>query len=127
MKRMIYVSLMINVVVLIPVCLGLIFDAAWVFNGYGPASPARAILLSIYGAILLVSFGLLFKPMPLLVASLLLVQVIYKLISPFAVGNIFNPVVISNILVALVHLFTLYLIYKAALSDDSVRTTLGFE
>lgn len=127
MKRMIYVSLIINVVVLIPVCFGLIFDAAWVSHGYGPTSPARAILVSIYSSILLISFGLLFKPIPLLVAPLLLVQVIYKLISPFAVGGITNPVVISNILVALVHSFTLYLIYKAVQSDDSMRSMLGWK
>lgn len=124
MKRMIYISLIINVVVLIPVCIGLISDAAWVEHGYGPASSARGILLSIYIAILLVSLGLLMKPLPLLVAPLLLVQVIYKLTTPFTVGSFANPVVVSNFLVALVHLLTLWLIFRVAQQPAADRTLL---
>jgi hypothetical protein len=112
MKRMIFVSLLINILVLIPVCAGLFFDADWVVDGYGPVSPARGILLSIYGAILVTSFCLLIKPLPLLVAPLLLVQVLYKLTTPFTVGNINNPVVISNLAIAAVHLVTLFLILR---------------
>ena len=124
MKRMIYISLIINVVVLIPVCIGLISDAPWVEHGYGPVSPARGILLSIYGSILLVSLGLLMKPLPLLVAPLLLVQVIYKLTTPFTVDSFTNPVVVSNILVALVHLLTLWLIFRVAQHPATDRTLL---
>lgn len=124
MKRMIYISLIINVVVLIPVCIGLISDAAWVEHGYGPASPARGILLSTYGSILLVSLGLLINPLPMLVAPLLLVQVLYKLTTPFTVGNFTNPVVISNILVALVHLVTLVLILKSIRDKASSQALL---
>lgn len=47
----------------------------------------------------------------MLVTSLLLVQVIYKLTTPSTVGSFDNPVVISNLLVALLHLVTLYLIF----------------
>jgi hypothetical protein len=121
---MIYISLIINVVVLIPVCIGLISDAPWVEHGYGPVSPARGILLSIYGSILLVSLGLLMKPLPLLVAPLLLVQVIYKLTTPFTVDSFTNPVVVSNILVALVHLLTLWLIFRVAQHPATDRTLL---
>ena len=124
MKRMIYISLIINVVVLIPVCIGLISDASWVEYGYGPASPARGILLSIYGSILLVSLGLLINPLPMLVAPLLLVQVLYKLTTPFTVGNFTNPVVISNILVALVHLVTLVLILRSIRDKASSQALL---
>ncbi|HBK42775.1 MULTISPECIES: hypothetical protein [unclassified Polynucleobacter] len=124
MKRMIYISLIINVVVLIPVCIGLISNASWVEHGYGPASPARGILLSIYGSILLVSLGLLINPLPMLVAPLLLVQVLYKLTTPFTVGNFTNPVVISNILVALVHLFALWLIFKVSQQPATDRGLL---
>lgn len=124
MKRMIYISLIINVVVLIPVCIGLISDASWVEHGYGPASPARGILLSIYGSILLVSLGLLINPLPMLVAPLLLVQVLYKLTTPFTVGNFTNPVVISNILVALVHLVTLVLILRSIRDKASSQALL---
>ena len=127
MKRMIFVSLLINVLVLIPVCAGLFLDADWVNDAYGPASPARGILLSIYGAILLTSFCFLFKPLPLLVAPLLLVQVLYKFTTPFTVGSITNPVVISNIVIAVVHLVTLCLILKAMQSNSSGHATLNWK
>jgi hypothetical protein len=110
MKKMILTSLLTNVVVLIPVCGGLLFDAFWVADVYGAASPARGILLSVYGAILVVSLGLLFKREPMLVAPLLLVQVLYKLTTPLSVGSFSNPVVISNIVIAAMHLTTLGLI-----------------
>jgi hypothetical protein len=111
-KKMILISLIVNVLVLIPVCIGLIGDVPRVSSVYGSYSPARGILLSVYGAILLVSLVLLFKPLPMLVAPLLLVQILYKLTTPFTVGSFTNPVVISNLLVAVLHLITLYLILR---------------
>ena len=118
MKRMILISLMVNVLVLIPVCIGLMWDLPRISSVYGPYSPARGILLSVYGAILLVSILLIFKPLPILVAPLLLVQILYKVTTPFTVGSFTNPVVISNLLVAMLHLITLYVI---------LRTTRGKE
>jgi hypothetical protein len=111
-KKMMQISLITNVVVLIPVCLSLLLDAPWVPNGWGEFSPARGILLSIYGAILLVSLGLLWRPEPVAVAALLLVQVIYKITTPFTVGSFENPVVISNLVVAALHALTLNLIVR---------------
>ena len=110
MKKMILVSLVANVAVLIPVCVGLLVDASWVADVYGAATPARRILLSVYVAILIVSMCLLFKREPMLVAPLLLVQVLYKLTTPFTVGSFTNPVVISNVVIAGIHLVTLGLI-----------------
>lgn len=112
MKKMILISLIVNVLVLIPVCIGLIGDVPRVASVYGDYSPARGILLSVYGAILFVSIALLFKPLPILVAPLLLVQILYKLTTPFTVGSFTNPVVISNLFVAALHLITLYLILR---------------
>jgi hypothetical protein len=112
-KKMILISLIVNVLVLIPVCIGLIGDVPRISSVYGDHSPARGILLSVYCAILLVSIALLFKPLPILVTPLLLVQILYKLTTPFTVGSFTNPVVISNLLVALLHLITLYLILQA--------------
>lgn len=111
-KKMMQISLTTNVVVLIPVCLSLLLDAPWVPNGWGEFSPARGILLSIYGAILLVSLGLLWRTEPVAVAALLLVQVIYKITTPFTVGSFENPVVISNLVVAALHAMTLSLIVR---------------
>lgn len=112
MRTMIRLSLFLNIAVLIPVCMGLLADASWVAHGFGAATAARGILLSVYGAILVVSTMLLFRPEAMLVAPLLLVQVIYKLTTPFTVGSFENPVVISNVLIAAVHLATLSLILR---------------
>ena len=51
MQLMVVLSLIINVVVLVPVCAGLLMDASWTASAYGEGTPARAILLSIYLAI----------------------------------------------------------------------------
>jgi len=45
-------------------------------------------------------------------SALLLVQVIYKITTPFTVGSLENPVVISNLVVAALHLLTLSLIVR---------------
>jgi hypothetical protein len=130
MKKMILASLLTNVSVLIPVCFGMLLDASWVVDAYGPVSPARGILLSVYGAILVVSIGLLFKREPMLVAPLLLVQVLYKLTTPLTVGSFVNPVVISNIAIAALHLMTLGLIYNAvqrrSSTPDAVEWRTGY-
>jgi hypothetical protein len=83
-----------------------------VVHAYGTATAARGILLSVYGAILIVSTVLLLRQEAMLVAPLLLVQVVYKLTTPLTVGSLQNPVVISNIVIAAVHLATLSLILR---------------
>jgi hypothetical protein len=113
MRTLIVISLSINLLVLFPVCMGLIRDAGWATTSYGPGTPARQILLSVYLAIFVVSALLLVSPDPKLVAALLLVQIIYKLITPVAVGTLGNPVVISNILIALFHSGTLFVIWQS--------------
>jgi uncharacterized membrane protein (DUF441 family) len=112
MQGMLVLSLILNIAVLVPVSTGLLLDASWVVAGYGDRSPARGILLSIYLAILAVSAWLLVERSPELVAPLLLVQVVYKVTTPATVGSLANPVVISNLLVAAVHLVTLALIAR---------------
>jgi hypothetical protein len=112
MRTLITASLLLNVAVLVPVCLSLITRAGWTLTAYGPETPARGILLSIYLAILLGSAGLLFKPVPAMVAALLLVQVAYKLTTPFTVGTLSNPVVLSNLAIAAFHAVTVTLILR---------------
>lgn len=107
-------SLGLNVLVLVPVCLSLVGKAAWCDIAYGPDSPARGILLSIYLAILVASIGLLFRPLPAAILALLAVQVIYKVTTPFTVGTVFNPVVASNLAIALVHATTILLLVRSA-------------
>jgi hypothetical protein len=112
MRALIYASLALNIFVLVPVCLGLLNKADWTLAAYGPDAPARAILLSVYLAILVCSVGLAIKPMPAMVAALLLVQIIYKYSTPFTVGSFTNPVVISNLGIAAFHSITLWAIWK---------------
>jgi hypothetical protein len=73
---------------------------------------ARGILLSIYLSILIASGVLLVFRNPGSVAALLAVQVIYKLTTPFTVGTLQNPVVISNLGIALFHSLTLVVIWR---------------
>jgi hypothetical protein len=111
MHALIYASLGLNIFVLVPVCLGLLGKADWTVPAYGPDSAARGIVLSMYVAILAISAGLLFKPVPAMVAALLLVQIIYKFTTPFTVGSIANPVVVSNLAIAAFHAMTLWVIW----------------
>jgi hypothetical protein len=108
MKTMLFpkISLLLNILVLIPVCSGILLKANWAAESYGLESPARGILLSIYLAILIFSVVLLFKFDPKMVMALLCVQIIYKLISPIMAGTITNPVIISNLFIALFHSYS---------------------
>lgn len=110
MKLMILLSLALNVLVLVPVTYGIQTSAEWAGEAYGSDSPARGILLAVYLAILVASVGLMFKPIPAMVAALLAVQIIYKVITPFTVGTLGNPVVVSNLAIAAFHCVTLWLI-----------------
>ena len=107
MLQMLVFSLVLNVVVLVPVCAGLLRDAPWTVAVYGARSPARGILLSVYLSILIVSTGLwvaeILQPSTLAKAmslALFVVQIIYKVTTPMTVKTVRNPVVISNLLIA---------------------------
>lgn len=113
MKKLIVLSLLLNIAVLLPVCAGLITDASWSQASYGEATPARGILLSVYLSILIISFVLLAFRDPRSVAALLSVQIIYKLTTPVTVGTFHNPVVISNLGIAVFHTLTLVFIWQA--------------
>lgn len=112
MKKMILVSLATNVAVLVPVCAVLLLNGPHSAEVYGNASAARGILLSVYLAILTVSVWLLFDRRPMLVAPLLIVQIIYKITTPFTVGTVAHPVVISNLVIAVMHAVTLAFIWR---------------
>ena len=108
-------SLILNILVLIPVCTSLLLKFSWVNDSLGIESPARGILLSIYLSILICSALLLFKFDPKFVMALLLVQVVYKVLSPIMVGTLTNPVIISNLFIALFHSYS---IWKLASNKD---------
>jgi len=79
MRRMTVVSLLLNVVVLIPIVTALLLNAGWIERAYGGPTPARGILLSVYLAIWVVSILLLFRRNSGMIGSLLIVQILYKL------------------------------------------------
>jgi hypothetical protein len=114
MRALIAASLGLNIFVLVPVCFGLLTKADWTIPAYGPDSAARSILLSVYMAILLCSAGLMLKPVPAMVAALLLVQIVYKVTTPFTVGSFSNPVVMSNLGIAAFHCITLWAIWRSS-------------
>ena len=96
-------SLALNILVLIPVCSGLLFKADWAAKSYGTETPARGILLAIYLTILIFSAVLLVKFDAKMVMALLMVQIVYKVLSPIMVGTLTNPVIISNLFIAAFH------------------------
>jgi hypothetical protein len=118
MNKMLFprLSLILNILVLIPVCSGLLLKANWVVESFGIETPARGILLSIYLAILILSAALLFKFDPKVVMALLTIQIVYKLLSPIMAGTITNPVIISNIFIAVFHSYS---VWKIVLSQKS--------
>lgn len=125
MRLMVVLSFIINVAVLLPVCAGLLMDAAWTTSAYGEGTPARAILLSIYLAIGLVSVLLLVHREPKAVAALLLVQVLYKVLTPLTVGTLTNPVVVSNLVIAGFHTATLMCLWRGQALGRSTADRLA--
>lgn len=112
-------SLMLNVFALVPICAALILDADRITRAYGPATEGRAVLLSIYLSILAMSLVLLKRPDARMIAALLAVQVIYKVTTPFTVGTLANPAVISNLAIAALHSVTLWYLLKYQSSEGS--------
>jgi hypothetical protein len=112
---MIFVSLVLNVVVLVPVTASLVSRAEWTDSAYGPRSPARDILLAIYLAILASSVVLLVWVLVApaawatgAIVALLAVQVVYKLLTAVLVrAGLRNSVVRANIAIAAVHIVTI--------------------
>jgi len=108
-----YASLCVNVLVLVPVCGALLGDGPRAREAWGPASAARGILGSIYGAILVVSLGLLVNFDGATARALFAVQVLYKLTTPFTVGRLRHPVVLSNLVIAALHAASLVVLHRA--------------
>lgn len=113
MSTMIILSLLLNIAVLIPVCAGIMTNALWAQQSYGEATPARGILLSIYLSILVLSGLLLIVSRTEAAAALLLVQIVYKVTTPFTVRSFKNPVVISNLFIAAFHTATIILVWRS--------------
>lgn len=111
METMVYLSLAVNILVLSPICIGMFRDAEWVNATWGTKTPARSILFSIYAAILLASLYFLTNPDPKMVLSLFVLQIVYKITTPFTVGSFRHRVVVSNLLISAIHLVTVASIF----------------
>lgn len=79
----------------------------------GEFTPARGILLALYTTILFASISLLFFFDAKLAFALFAMQIVYKLLSPFTVKTLKNPVVISNVFIAIFHALTIYTMLQA--------------
>ncbi len=110
---MIQASLILNIVVLVPVILGLILNVEKMAPVFGARTTARDILLCLYVTILLASGLLLFaQSSPIdFVTALLMGQVFYKLLSIILVRDKKTPVIWFNLAIAIFHLCTLRMIF----------------
>ena len=106
--HMLTLSLLLNILVLIPICYLMLTNNVRIVETLGEFNPARGILLAIYTTILAASIYLLIYPDTKFAIALLLVQIVYKLLTPFTVKTLKHPFVISNVLIAIVHIWTVY-------------------
>ncbi len=110
----VYFSLIINILVagFWGIVLSFIYKNAAADYAFGKDSPARRILGNMYAAIALASIVALLSP-PLLreiVLVLFPLQMLYKLLSFLTARNKRNPVIISNVCIAVLHSISLYLL-----------------
>ncbi|QTN20099.1 hypothetical protein HZ989_03180 [Brevundimonas sp. AJA228-03] len=110
---MLLVSLFLNVLVLVPVLGVLAANGRAADYGWGSDTASRRILIAIYAAILAASLLLiagvfLNREVVAWAQALLGVQIVYKLLTAPLVG-LRNPVVLSNLGIAIVHAATLVL------------------
>ena len=106
--KMLTISLLLNILVLIPICFLMLTNNVRMVKTLGEFNPARGILLAIYTTILAASIYLLIYPDTKFAIALLLVQIVYKLLTPFTVKTLKHPFVISNVLIAVLHIWTVY-------------------
>ncbi|MEY2759948.1 MAG: hypothetical protein RIR33_3726 [Pseudomonadota bacterium] len=108
---MFLISLSLNILVLVPVLIAIGANGKAAEFAWGADMAARRILAAVYAAILLASAGLialhlLDRDITAWAQALLVIQVVYKLLTVPLVG-LRNPVVISNVGIAAVHIVTL--------------------
>ncbi|MEO0390434.1 MAG: hypothetical protein AAF218_05780 [Pseudomonadota bacterium] len=102
-------ALGVNILVLVPVISGLMAAAPGVDVPFGPATPARGILMSVYISIMLVSAALIlahWQGAPWAVPAtlaLFAVQIVYKATTVAVIG-LGNPVVLTNTAVIAIQL-----------------------
>ena len=108
---MFLISLSLNILVLVPVLIALGANRSAAEHAWGADTAARRILAAVYAAILLASVALLAlqvlgRDITAWTQALLGIQVVYKLLT-VPLAGLRNPVVISNVGIAVVHVITL--------------------
>ena len=115
-NRMVNLSAIINIVVLVPVISVILLNLVQVERVWGENQPSREILVSVYIAILLASIGLYFlkgQTQLIVAVTIFSLQIIYKTLTAVLVTDaFFNPVVLSNLAINVVHISTLYVVFK---------------
>ena len=108
---MVTASLLINILILVPICIGLYCDRPDFVRVFGVDTTARQIVMCIYLAILLVSTTILVSPQKFstFLLPLLCMQIIYKLASVVFIKDKTTPVLWFNLAVAIFHSATVYL------------------
>jgi len=102
-------SHLLNLLVLLPVCAGLLFRAEKMVAVFGPDTTARQILLSMYLTILVISGLLLLLSAPAAISLTLFgFQIIYKMLSLILIKDRRVPVYWFNGAIALFHAATIW-------------------
>ena len=108
---MLIASLLINVIVLAPICFAIITRKKEMDRAFGIDTTARQILLCMYMALLGLSFWLLYFKDLKVAAAVLSFQVIYKFLSAVFIRDRRTPVLWFNIAIAVFHTATLYVLF----------------
>jgi hypothetical protein len=115
-NRMLSISTILNIVVLVPVISVILLDLIQVERVWGENQPSRQILVSIYIAILISTLALFFlkgQTKLIIAVTIFSMQIMYKTLTAVLVVNaLSNPVVLSNLAINIVHLSTLFVIFK---------------
>ncbi|MFD1341340.1 hypothetical protein [Litorisediminicola beolgyonensis] len=109
---MIWLSFIVNVVVLVPVLAGIWRDHPRMTEVFGPDTPARRVLACFYATILCASLAALVFPDKAgeIAHTLFPLQILYKLMSLPALG-LRHPVARVNAAVAALHTATMVTFY----------------
>ena len=122
--KFVYLSHIVNVLVAGMMGSLLFFNSnSPIIEVFGPQTPARQILSCVYLSIAsMSSVALISKHKTIGIAVVLFpVQIVYKILTLFAVSDMLNPVPWSNLAISILHAYSLYLIYKNHLRDKTVN------
>jgi len=106
------IALWVNIIILIPITLSFINYSKYITDSYGLHTTSRDILLSIYLTFLFLSIYFIMTPSNnktnTNITTLLYIQIIYKILSAITHKE-YNPVIISNIVIALIFIILIHL------------------